>query len=104
NILHAESWVPPLLLLPQLIFFGILIAEFAISNAVNFALKMKGDMVIKNLNLKPMTDAMMRDFLDPSWWIELSKEMSSKILPCGDGSCWKTCKTIASFITKGKLK
>ncbi|GKF12087.1 hypothetical protein Tco_0050013 [Tanacetum coccineum] len=62
------------------------------------------DMVIKNLDLKPKVDAMMRDFLDPSRWKELSKETSSKILPCGDGSCWKTFKPIASLIAKGKLK
>nr|GFB65090.1 hypothetical protein [Tanacetum cinerariifolium] len=35
---------------------------------------------------------------------ELSKETSSKILPYGDGSCWKTFKPIASLITKRKLK
>nr|GEU39105.1 hypothetical protein [Tanacetum cinerariifolium] len=29
-------------------------------------------------------------FYGPSRWKELSKEMSIKILPCGDGSCWKT--------------
>nr|GFD15914.1 hypothetical protein [Tanacetum cinerariifolium] len=45
------------------IFFGILIAEFAARGAVNLALKMKGDMIIENLDLKPMIDAMMRDFL-----------------------------------------
>ncbi|GKC39593.1 hypothetical protein Tco_1051977 [Tanacetum coccineum] len=45
------------------------------------------DMVIKDLDLEPKVDAMMRDFLDPSRWKELSKETSSKILPCGDGSC-----------------
>ncbi|GJS68473.1 hypothetical protein Tco_0683038 [Tanacetum coccineum] len=28
------------------------------------------------------------------WWKELSKESSSKILPCGDGSCWKTLKSV----------
>ncbi|GJQ96268.1 hypothetical protein Tco_0007407 [Tanacetum coccineum] len=33
---------------------------------------------------------------------ELSR-MGSKILPCGDGSCWKTFKLIASLIAKGKL-
>nr|GEV38788.1 zinc finger, CCHC-type [Tanacetum cinerariifolium] len=44
-------------------FFGILIAEFAASGSVNHALKMKRDMIIKNLDLKPMIDAMMRDFL-----------------------------------------
>ncbi|GJR34114.1 hypothetical protein Tco_1209798 [Tanacetum coccineum] len=35
---------------------------------------------------------------------EMSKETSSKILPCGDRSCWKTYKPIASLIAKGKLK
>nr|GEX99155.1 hypothetical protein [Tanacetum cinerariifolium] len=33
-------------------------------------------------------------------WKELSKEASSKILPYGDGSCWKTFKPIAILITK----
>ncbi|GKA23741.1 hypothetical protein Tco_0709774 [Tanacetum coccineum] len=51
-------------------FISILIAEFAAGDAVNLALKMKGDMmmkgdmIIKNLDLKPTIDAMMRDFLD----------------------------------------
>ncbi|GKE89315.1 hypothetical protein Tco_1566790 [Tanacetum coccineum] len=85
-------------------FVGILIAEFAASDAVNLALKMKRDMIIKNLNLKLTIDAMMRDFLDPSRWKELSKETTSEILPCGDGSCWKTFKPVASLIVKGKLK
>ncbi|GKA79812.1 hypothetical protein Tco_0786408 [Tanacetum coccineum] len=40
------------------------------------------------------------EFYGPSWRKELSKEMSSKILPCGDGSCWKTFKPIAGLITK----
>nr|GEY54180.1 hypothetical protein [Tanacetum cinerariifolium] len=35
---------------------------------------------------------------------ELSKETSSKIPPCCDGSCWKTFKPIASLIAKGKVK
>nr|GEY69525.1 hypothetical protein [Tanacetum cinerariifolium] len=43
-------------------------------------------------------------FCGPSQWKELSKETSSKILPCGDGSCWKTFKPVASLIAKGKLK
>nr|GEV88771.1 hypothetical protein [Tanacetum cinerariifolium] len=38
------------------------------------------DMVIKYLDLEPKIDAMTRDFLDPYWWKELSKETSSKIL------------------------
>nr|GEX25759.1 hypothetical protein [Tanacetum cinerariifolium] len=62
------------------------------------------DIVIKDLDLEPKIDAMMRDFLDPSQWKELSKETSSKILPCGDGSCWKMFKPIASLIAKEKLK
>ncbi|GJZ87466.1 hypothetical protein Tco_0659076 [Tanacetum coccineum] len=40
-------------------FVGILIAEFFAVGAVNLALKMKGDMIIKNLNLKLMIDAPM---------------------------------------------
>ncbi|GJW46128.1 hypothetical protein Tco_0077774 [Tanacetum coccineum] len=88
-------------------FIGILIAEFAAEGAINLELKMKGDIIIKNLDLKPTIDAMMRDFLKfcgPSRWKELSKESGSKILPCGDGSCWKALKPIASLIAKGKLK
>ncbi|GKD00812.1 hypothetical protein Tco_1171086 [Tanacetum coccineum] len=45
-------------------FVGVLIAEFATGSAVNLALKMKGGMIIKNLDLKPMIDAMMREFLE----------------------------------------
>ncbi|GKA89171.1 hypothetical protein Tco_0810983 [Tanacetum coccineum] len=73
-------------------FVGILIAEFAAGGAVNLALKMKGDMDI------------VAEFCIPSRWKELSKETSSKLLLCGDGSCWKTFKPIASLIAKGKLK
>ncbi|GKA59236.1 hypothetical protein Tco_0758549 [Tanacetum coccineum] len=39
------------------------------------------------------------EFCSPSRCKQLSKEMSSKILPCGDGSCWKTFKPIASLIS-----
>nr|GEZ12958.1 hypothetical protein [Tanacetum cinerariifolium] len=35
---------------------------------------------------------------------ELSKEMSSKILLCGDGYYWKTFKLVACLIMKGKIK
>ncbi|GJV62965.1 hypothetical protein Tco_1473793 [Tanacetum coccineum] len=110
-------------------FVSVLIAEFAVDGAVNLALKIKGDMIIKILDLKPTIDAMMRDFLEvlrsfpverierflcievtklttegrlrpryslrsycSSRWKELSKELGSKILPCGDGSCWKAFK------------
>ncbi|GJW04310.1 hypothetical protein Tco_1563166 [Tanacetum coccineum] len=79
------------------------------------------DMVIKDLDLEPNVDAMMRDFLEqvlktipcfrerfslmllehqdiivefsgPSHWKKLRKKTSSKILSCGDGSCWKSFK------------
>ncbi|GKC44199.1 hypothetical protein Tco_1061921 [Tanacetum coccineum] len=43
------------------------------------------------------------EFYGPSQWKELSKELGSKILPCGDGSCWKAFKPIDSLIEKGKL-
>nr|GEV75904.1 hypothetical protein [Tanacetum cinerariifolium]GEV77874.1 hypothetical protein [Tanacetum cinerariifolium] len=43
-------------------------------------------MVIKDLDLEPKIDAMMRNFLNSSRWEELSKETSSEILPNGDGS------------------
>ncbi|GKG34873.1 hypothetical protein Tco_0437569 [Tanacetum coccineum] len=59
---------------------------------------MEENMIIEDLDSKPTIDAMMRDFLDPSRWKELSKETSSKIFPCGDGSCWKTFKPVASSI------
>ncbi|GKF46035.1 hypothetical protein Tco_0135837 [Tanacetum coccineum] len=62
-------------------FVGVLIAEFAVDSE---------DIVAK--------------FCGPSQWKELSKESGSKILPCGDGSCWKAFKPIASLIAKGKLK
>ncbi|GJS41830.1 hypothetical protein Tco_0566873 [Tanacetum coccineum] len=47
-------------------FVDILIAEFAASGAVNLTLKMKEDMIIKNLDMKPTIDAMMRDFWSKS--------------------------------------
>nr|GEW89890.1 hypothetical protein [Tanacetum cinerariifolium] len=55
------------------------------------------------LNLSILLDIIVK-FYGPSRWKELSKETSSKILPCGDGSCWKTFKPIASLIVNGKLK
>nr|GFA81034.1 hypothetical protein [Tanacetum cinerariifolium] len=44
-------------------FFGILIAKLVAGDAVNFTFKMKGDMIVENLDLKPKIDAMMRDIL-----------------------------------------
>ncbi|GKE98412.1 hypothetical protein Tco_0021763 [Tanacetum coccineum] len=69
------------------IFVGVLIVDFSSGGTVSLALKMKRDMIIKNLDLKLTINAMMRDFFDPSRWEELSKETSSEILQCGDGSC-----------------
>nr|GEW98263.1 hypothetical protein [Tanacetum cinerariifolium] len=60
------------------------------------------DMVIKDLDLEAKD--VITKFCSPSRWKELSKETSSKILPCGDGSCWKAFKPTASLIVKGKLK
>nr|GEW53987.1 ribonuclease H-like domain-containing protein [Tanacetum cinerariifolium] len=45
-------------------FVDILIAEFYAGSTVNFALNMKGDMIIKFSDLKPTIDAIMRDFLE----------------------------------------
>nr|GEX80407.1 hypothetical protein [Tanacetum cinerariifolium] len=60
------------------------------------------NMIMKDLDLEPKD--IIAKFYGPSWWKELSKETSSKILPCGDRSCRKTFKPIASLIAKGKLK
>nr|GEW83384.1 hypothetical protein [Tanacetum cinerariifolium] len=60
------------------------------------------EMDIKDLDLEPKD--IVTKFCSPSRWKELRKETSSKILLCGDGSCWKMFKPIASLITKGKLK
>ncbi|GJR68036.1 hypothetical protein Tco_0014101 [Tanacetum coccineum] len=85
-------------------FFGVLIVKLSAVDVVNLTFKMKRDMIIENLDLEPKIDAMMRDFLKiPSRWKELTKEMSSEILPSGDGSPWKTFKPIVGLIAKGKL-
>nr|GEV31106.1 hypothetical protein [Tanacetum cinerariifolium] len=52
----------------------------------------------------PINEDIIAEFCSPSRWKELSKETSSKILPCGDGSNWKTFKPFASLVAKGKLK
>nr|GEV75903.1 reverse transcriptase domain-containing protein [Tanacetum cinerariifolium]GEV77873.1 reverse transcriptase domain-containing protein [Tanacetum cinerariifolium] len=59
------------------------------------------DMVIKDLDLEPKD--IIAKFYGPSRWKELSKEASCKILSCGDGSCWKSFKPVASLIVKEKL-
>nr|GEX77693.1 putative ribonuclease H-like domain-containing protein [Tanacetum cinerariifolium] len=50
------------------------------------------------------SEDIIAEFYGPSRWKELNKESGSKILPYGDGSCWKTFKPIANVITKEKLK
>ncbi|GJX52298.1 hypothetical protein Tco_0280667 [Tanacetum coccineum] len=45
-------------------FVGVLITKFAAGGVVSLALKMKGYMIIENLDLKPKIDAVMRDFLE----------------------------------------
>nr|GEW46456.1 hypothetical protein [Tanacetum cinerariifolium] len=85
-------------------FLGVLIMKLTNNDVVNFALKMKRDTIIKNLDMEPKINAVMRDFLDSFWWKELSKETGSEILPSGDGSHGKMFKPLASLIKKGKLK
>nr|GEX49612.1 DNA-directed DNA polymerase [Tanacetum cinerariifolium] len=79
-------------------FVSILIAEFAAEGVVNLSLKMKGDMIIKNLDLKPTIG--YRCGVLRSFSVErIEQGIGSKILSCGDGSCWKAFKPIASLIT-----
>nr|GEU65681.1 hypothetical protein [Tanacetum cinerariifolium] len=46
----------------------------------------------------PHIEDIVTEFYGPSRWKELCKELGSRILPCGDGSC------LNSLIAKGKLK
>ncbi|GKF68445.1 hypothetical protein Tco_0198124 [Tanacetum coccineum] len=78
------------------------VSKLATGRLVNGSSCDRIDMVIKNLDLEPKD--IIAEFCGPSRWKELNKESGSKILPCGDGSCWKTFKSIASLIAKGKLK
>nr|GEY60456.1 hypothetical protein [Tanacetum cinerariifolium] len=71
---------------------SISVVKLTTGRSVNGLFCGGSDMVIKNFDLEPKIDAMIRDSLDPFRWKELSKETSSKILSCGDGSCWKTFK------------
>ncbi|GJU39871.1 hypothetical protein Tco_1192828 [Tanacetum coccineum] len=84
-------------------FFGVFVKKLTTSRLIDSSPYGGIDMVIKDLDLEPKIDAMMREFLNPSRWKELSKETSGKILPGGDGSCRKTVKLIASLIMKGKF-
>nr|GEX94865.1 hypothetical protein [Tanacetum cinerariifolium] len=85
-------------------FFSISVTKLTTGPLVNDSSCDEIDMVIKDLDLEPKIAAMMRDFLDPSRQKEVSKETSSKILLCADGSYWKMFKPVASLIAKGKLK
>nr|GEW58864.1 hypothetical protein [Tanacetum cinerariifolium] len=55
---------------------------------------------LRSRSLPPVVWSMdiIAGFCGPSRWKELSKESGSKILPCGDGSCWKAFKPIAILI------
>ncbi|GKB04295.1 reverse transcriptase domain-containing protein [Tanacetum coccineum] len=100
-------------------FVCILIAEFAAGGAVNLALKMEGDMIIKNLDLEPTIDAMMRDFLESSfarYLIEINAEdvLQDSLtigIPCEDDGFsieyeWKPprCDLCKKKKKKGKSK
>ncbi|GKD87052.1 hypothetical protein Tco_1358206 [Tanacetum coccineum] len=77
-------------------FFGVEVTKLTTGRLVNGSSCDGIDMVIKDLDLEPKD--IVSEFYGPSRWKELSKESGSKILPCGDGSCWKTFKLIASLI------
>nr|GFD18345.1 hypothetical protein [Tanacetum cinerariifolium] len=85
-------------------FFGVFVMKLTTGQPIDSSSCGGIDMVIKDLDLEPKIDAMMRDFLDSSRWKELSKETSSKILSGGDGAYMKTFKLISSLIAKGKMK
>ncbi|GJY81037.1 hypothetical protein Tco_0493788 [Tanacetum coccineum] len=55
----------------------------------------EGDCLLMVRELLASREDIITEFCGPSLWKELSKESGSKILPCGDGSCWKTFKPIA---------
>ncbi|GKG05968.1 hypothetical protein Tco_0326054, partial [Tanacetum coccineum] len=69
---------------------GVLIAEFSAGSAVNLALKMKGDMIIKNLDLKPTIDVMMRDLSKSLKRVHASDRDSPRC-------CWNIRISLRSF-------
>nr|GEW86257.1 hypothetical protein [Tanacetum cinerariifolium] len=86
---------------------GVMVMKLTTGRLVNGSSCDGIDMVINFFDLEPKVYAMVRDFLEISLqscglsrWKELSKESGSKILPCGDGSCWKMFKPIASDMCK----
>ncbi|GJV21920.1 hypothetical protein Tco_1370940 [Tanacetum coccineum] len=56
--------------------------------------------VVPNAYGRGVRHDIIAEFCGPFWWKELSKESCSKILLCGDGSCWKAFKPISSLIAK----
>ncbi|GJR66759.1 hypothetical protein Tco_0012824 [Tanacetum coccineum] len=71
--------------------------KLAIGRLVNGSSCDRINMVIKDLDLEPKVDAMMREFLDSSWWKELSvgldprtkvRGMSIRFAPA-DGVEWE---------------
>nr|GEV46791.1 hypothetical protein [Tanacetum cinerariifolium] len=94
-------------------FFSVSVTKLTTGRLIDGSSYDRSDMVIKDLDLEPKVDDMMMDFLEqvlemspffwerfslkllehqdiiaefcsPFRWKELSKGMSSKILPCGD--------------------
>nr|GFA72926.1 hypothetical protein [Tanacetum cinerariifolium] len=63
---HCSSSIEGEVLNDFLRFVGVFITKFSASDAVNFVLKMKGNIIIKNLDLEPTIDAIRRDFLESS--------------------------------------
>nr|GEY12345.1 hypothetical protein [Tanacetum cinerariifolium] len=77
-------------------FFGVEVIKLTTGRLVNGSSCDEIDMVIKNLDLEPKD--IVAEFYGPSRQKELCKESDIKILPCGDGCCWKAFKPIASLI------
>ncbi|GJW33918.1 hypothetical protein Tco_0053950 [Tanacetum coccineum] len=91
-------------------FFGVSVTKLTSGQLVDSSSRNGIDMGIKDLDLEPKIDAMMREFLDPSRWNKLSKEMSSKILLADDQAIQtilmglpEDIYTVVDSCKKGKL-
>ncbi|GKF88887.1 hypothetical protein Tco_0262850, partial [Tanacetum coccineum] len=60
--------------------------------------KLTTDRLVNGSSCDEIDMDIVAKFCGPSRWKELSKETSSKILPCGDGSCWKTFNVTPLFL------
>ncbi|GKA32744.1 hypothetical protein Tco_0719111 [Tanacetum coccineum] len=78
-------------------FFGVEVTKLTTGRLVNGSSCDGIVMVIKNLDLEPKD--IIAKFCGPSRWKELSKESGSKILPCGDGSCYIVEGVISSTLS-----